>query len=166
MQIIVRTPFHACARAWRSHFDCVAGSVMSIRNYFRPSNRLPEPNGSISLHVPSQAIALANKEVEKVLKEGSGVDRTKRGKYNRWNCLLISNWKYSSIPEFLASEHHPFLFRYSPSVWAEIGKYASQHGVAARFYSRKLGQRVSETTASSPTYNVWRRKGLLKTMVM
>ena len=54
----------------------------SIMNYFRPSNGLPEPNGSLSLHVPSQAIALANKEVEKVLKEGSGVDKTKCGKYN------------------------------------------------------------------------------------
>ena len=66
-----------------AHLDCVAGSIMSIRNYFRPSNGLPEPNGSLSLHIPSQAIALANKEVEKVLNEDSEVDKTKHGKYNR-----------------------------------------------------------------------------------
>ena len=81
---------------------------MSIGNYFRPSNGLPEPNGSLSLHTPLQAIALANKEVEKVLNEGSKVDKMKHGKYNRWDCLLISNCKYCSIPEFVASEHHPF----------------------------------------------------------
>ena len=63
--------------------NCVAGSVLSIRDYFRPSNGLPERTGSLSLHVPSQAIALANKEVEEVLKEGSRVDKMKRGKYNR-----------------------------------------------------------------------------------
>ena len=63
--------------------DCVAGSVTSIRNYFRPSNRLPEPMGSLSLHVPSQAISLANKEVEKVSKEGSRLDNTKHAKHNR-----------------------------------------------------------------------------------
>ena len=43
------------------------------------------------------------------------------------------------------------LCRYSPHVRAEIGKYASQHGIAAtaRFYTRKLGHSVSETTAYS-----------------
>ena len=43
------------------------------------------------------------------------------------------------------------LHRHSQCVWAEIGKYASQHGVAAeaRFYSWKLGQNISETTAFS-----------------
>ena len=44
-----------------------------------------------------------------------------------------------------------FVRRYSPSVRAEVGKYACQHGVAAtaRVYSRKLGHKVSETTAHS-----------------
>lgn len=41
--------------------------------------------------------------------------------------------------------------RYSPSVRAAIGKYASQHGIAAtaRFFSRKHGHSVSETIAYS-----------------
>ena len=34
--------------------DFVAGSVMSIRSYFRPRNRLPEPTGSISVALKSR----------------------------------------------------------------------------------------------------------------
>ena len=39
-------------------------------------------------------------------------------------------------------------YRYSPSVRADIGRYACFHGLAAaaRYFSRKLGHRVSETT--------------------
>ena len=33
--------------------NCVAGSVMSIRNYFRPINGLSEPTGCTCHHVPS-----------------------------------------------------------------------------------------------------------------
>ena len=40
---------------------------MSIRNYYQPENGLPHPKGSLSCSLPSQAIALANKEVEKVM---------------------------------------------------------------------------------------------------
>ena len=34
--------------------DFVAGSVISIRNYFRPRNGLPEPSGSISVALKSR----------------------------------------------------------------------------------------------------------------
>ena len=34
--------------------NCVAGLVMLIRNYFRPSNRLSEPTGSISVALKSR----------------------------------------------------------------------------------------------------------------
>jgi len=34
--------------------DFVPGSVMSIRNYFRPSNGLSEPTGSISIALKSR----------------------------------------------------------------------------------------------------------------
>ena len=40
---------------------------MSIRSYFQPENGLPDPKGSLSCSLPSQAIALVNKEVEKVI---------------------------------------------------------------------------------------------------
>ena len=39
---------------------------MSIKSYFQPENGLPDPKGSMSCSLPSQAIALANKEVEKL----------------------------------------------------------------------------------------------------
>ena len=44
-------------------------AMSSIRDYFKPIHGLPHPNRSLSSRIPSQAIALANKEVEKVLKE-------------------------------------------------------------------------------------------------
>ena len=59
--------------------------------------------------------------------------------------------------------------RYDPSIRAEIGKYASQHGVAAtaRLYSRKLGYKVSETTANSlKKWKVSERNEQLRMMEM
>ena len=38
--------------------DFVAGSVMSIRNCFRPSNRLSEPTGSISVALKVESVEL------------------------------------------------------------------------------------------------------------
>ena len=35
---------------------------MSILNYFKPKDGLPNPKGPLSLLIPSQAIALANRE--------------------------------------------------------------------------------------------------------
>ena len=40
--------------------DFVAGSVMSIRNYFRPSNRLSESTGSISVALKSRVHGTSN----------------------------------------------------------------------------------------------------------
>ena len=58
----------------------------SIRDYFHVKDGLPDPRGSLSSELPSQAIARANEEVEKVLRHvretGKGVKRH-RGKYNR-----------------------------------------------------------------------------------
>ena len=54
---------------------------MSIRRYFKPKDGLPDPKGSLSCSLPSQAIALANKEVEKVINEKGG--SKKRGQYGR-----------------------------------------------------------------------------------
>ena len=46
-------PFHVLALD--AHIcDFVPGSVMSIRNYFRPSNGLSEPMGSISVALKSK----------------------------------------------------------------------------------------------------------------
>ena len=39
----------------------------SIRDYFHVKGGLPDPRGSLTSQLPSQAIALANKEVERVI---------------------------------------------------------------------------------------------------
>ena len=39
---------------------------MSIQSYFKPKDGLPDPSGLLSSCLPSQEVALANKEVEKV----------------------------------------------------------------------------------------------------
>ena len=53
--------------------------AMSILNYLKPQNGLPDPNSPFSLHLPSQAITLANREVAKVTKEST----MKRDQYKR-----------------------------------------------------------------------------------
>ena len=48
----------------------------SIRDYFHVKDGHPDPRGSLSSQLPSQAIALANKEVERELREtGNSVKR-------------------------------------------------------------------------------------------
>ncbi len=46
--------------------------------YSKPKDSLPDPKGSLSSRLPSQAIALAIKEVEKVTNSKKG---NKRGQY-------------------------------------------------------------------------------------
>ena len=53
-------------------------SKMSIRQYFKPMDGLPNPKGSLSACISSGAIASANREVEKALKSRK---EKKRGPY-------------------------------------------------------------------------------------
>ena len=71
----------------------VCAVSMSIEKYFKRSQEkiLPSPHGSLSLSVPSRAIAAANKEVGRVslLRQQSSASATtiskKRGKYNKYS---------------------------------------------------------------------------------
>ena len=76
---------------------------MALLRWLQPRNGLPDPRGSLSSSIPSQAIAAANREVEAIRTASSG----KRAPYGH----------------------------YSPTVWAEIGKYACHRGVATLPYS-------------------------------
>ena len=49
--------------------------IMSIRNYFKPKDGLPDPKGSLSRSLPSHAIALVNKEVAKAINEKGGTKK-------------------------------------------------------------------------------------------
>ena len=51
--------------------DCVAGSVMPVRDYFRPSNGLPEPVGSLSLMYHRKHFSYQQRSTESVKKKGS-----------------------------------------------------------------------------------------------
>ena len=94
---------------------------MALLRYLQSRDGLPDPRDPLSSTIRAQAIAEANREVQEATSIGS--KRTERGSYKR----------------------------YSASVRAEIGKYASNHGVAAaaRYFSKKLNCRVSETTVRS-----------------
>ena len=55
---------------------------MSILSFFKRKDRLPDPKGPLSAAIPSQAIVLANREVEKVNSEEASRRPNKCGKYH------------------------------------------------------------------------------------
>jgi len=61
---------------------------MSIRSYFKPKDGLPDPKGSLSSCLPSQAFALANKEVEKLASE-KRIGK-QRGQYRRRDKIICT----------------------------------------------------------------------------
>ena len=56
-------------------------SLMSLRQYFRPREGLPDPKGPLASSVSSRAIAAANREVEAVLSAEN--KEKKRGSYQK-----------------------------------------------------------------------------------
>ena len=52
-----------------AYVQCLYGVAMSIHSFFKRKDGLPNPKGSLSTCLSSQAIPLANKEVEKVTSE-------------------------------------------------------------------------------------------------
>ena len=57
-------------------------SLMSLRQYFKSRDGLPDPKGSLSSRLPSLAIASANREVQKVLEKSQNPAK-KRGPYKK-----------------------------------------------------------------------------------
>ena len=55
---------------------------MALLRYLKPRDGLPDPKGSLSLSVPSQVIARANREVQEVMNSKGG---KKRGPYGRYS---------------------------------------------------------------------------------
>ena len=55
----------------------------AIQDYFSVKDGLPNPKGSLRSQLPSRDIALANKEVTRVLQENGSSVKCQRGKYNR-----------------------------------------------------------------------------------
>ena len=92
---------------------------MALLRYLQLRDGLPDPRGSLSCSVPSQAIAQANKEVE-ALRENKKV---KRGQYKQYSAT-----DRAEIGKYAC--HHGV-------------------AAAAGFFSRKLDKRVSESTVQS-----------------
>ena len=93
---------------------------MSILRYVKRLDGLPDPRGPLSEVLRLREIGEANRQVQAARDEG---ERKKRGSYNK----------------------------YDDTERAAIGKYACQYAPAAavRYFSRKLGKRVSENTVKS-----------------
>ena len=64
---------------------------MSIQQFFKPINEIPDLKGSLSATMPSAAIASANQEVLKVIKPCE----KKRGPYKEYVRLKVG--MYSSV---------------------------------------------------------------------
>ena len=114
---------------------------MSVRQYFKPRDGLPDPKGSLSTSMSSLVIASANREVEKALEAVS----KKRGPYRKYVVqYYLVLYCYNSCETIRFNT-------YTPAVRAQIGKYACQHGSAAAssFFSKKLGENVSKTSVQS-----------------
>ena len=94
---------------------------MTLYQYFKPSNGLPDPRGSLSLSISSDAIFSANTEVSRALEESG--KKKRRGPYTN----------------------------YSSELRAQIGKYASSHGTTAatQYFTRKLKEPISKSTVQS-----------------
>ena len=95
---------------------------MALLRYLKRVDGLQDPKGPLTSSISAQAIAEANKEVQKAMGQNS-VTGKKRGSYKKYTATQRS----------------------------EIGKYSCQHGAAAtaRHFSMKLGSKVSESTVKS-----------------
>ena len=95
---------------------------MALLRYLKPVDGLPDPKGPLTSYISAQAIAEANKEVQKPTSHSSATKK-KRGNYKKYTATQRS----------------------------KIGKYSCQYGAAAaaRHFSKKLGSEVSESTVKS-----------------
>ena len=69
---------------------------MALLCYMRPVNGLPDPQGQLSLTLPSSSIVEANHLVQEVMKEAA---KQKRGPYKTYSPTVRSEIdKYSCLP--------------------------------------------------------------------
>ena len=83
---------------------------MALLRLLQPRNSLPDPRGSLSSSIPSQAITAANREVEEAIRTAASGKRGPYGQYSLINCLGW-NWQVclpswcncadSCLPDFM-----------------------------------------------------------------
>ncbi len=115
---------------------------MSIRQYFKPVNGLPDSRGTLSKSIPSNVIDAVNTEVARAMEESG--NSKQRGSYNR--CM-----SRSYVVEFSFYVDCFLSCRYSDKIRADIAKYACLHGTnsATSKFSWKLGVHVSRSSVNS-----------------
>ena len=121
----------SCARSNAHTCNCVTGSVMSIRNYFGPSNRLSEPTGCISLHVPSP--------------ESQGT--------SSWPCTRSAEYFLRPVtahsivpPRWKNNEHTRVNFQGKcPMVSYDCSFFTAMHSISIGMFSGSLSHTASST---------------------
>ena len=85
---------------------------MALLRYLSPKDILPDPNGSLSLSIPSRAISAINRGVQELTRGRQDSGRKRHGQCQK----------------------------YTPEQCFEISRRASLHGItaAARYFSAKL----------------------------
>ena len=68
----------------------------TLFNYFVPKDGLPNPRGSLSSVINSQAISSANRAVEAELEilQKSTAKRKMRAPYNRWHSFIMRSFNF------------------------------------------------------------------------
>jgi len=89
---------------------------MALLRWLQPRNGLPDPRGSLSSSIPSQAIAAANQEVEEAIRTASSGKRvpyrqyslTVQAKIGKYTChhAVATNAPVSSILLHVCSMLH------------------------------------------------------------
>ena len=110
---------------------------MSIRRFLKSINGTPDPNGQLSSTVLSAAIRRMNWHQSNHNLQSEVHINGKLCVYVCWSSLFYPC--------------HVYTISYNPCIRAEIGKYASVHGIAAasQVYSKKLDRRVGPATVQS-----------------
>ena len=98
---------------------------MALLRCLRPKDNLPDPNGPLSLSIPSRAISAINRQIQETTQGWQESGKKRRGPYHK----------------------------YTPEERFEIGIHASVHGItaAARYFCSKLKRTVGISTVQSIT---------------
>ena len=132
-----------CCSACSSQ-DLVMAAQLSLDHFLKSSNVLPHLKGSLSSVIPSEAIASANKEIIKAMRQS----RHKNVAHIIGKCQ--SQGKKSTDTIYII----PLCFllhRYSSPACAQIGSYVDIHGTSAAswYFTQKLGENVTKSSVQS-----------------
>jgi len=107
---------------------------MALLRWLKPENGLPDPRGSLSSSIPSQAIAAANQEVEEAIHTTSSGET---GSIRQSDCSG-QNWQVRLPSDFmmnLVTTNAPVIF-HSPPCFLDMLNFR-RRSIAQKIYSMK-----------------------------